>query len=168
MPGSFSRNLLRLELGHKGGKLEIFAVHLKSQHGEDRGLEQRIEEVRRLAALVRHRACVVLGDFNGILIRGEHQFEYGPFLELPFTDVLEAIGIPPEARRTHYYFGPRANFAQLDYIFLSEDIEVLGGGVLEEEIPINREQRNRLPSDHLFITATIRPGARGVSLPRPA
>jgi endonuclease/exonuclease/phosphatase family metal-dependent hydrolase len=157
MPGAFSRNLLRLDLGAEGGNLELFAVHLKSQHGEDRGLEQRIREVERLCSLVRTRNCVVLGDFNGILIRGEHQFEYGPLLELPFTDVLEAVGIPSDERRTHYYFGPRANFAQLDYIFCTEDIEVLDAGVIEGEIPINREQRNRLPSDHLFIRAIIRP-----------
>jgi len=157
MPGDFSRNLLRLDLGPEGGNLEVFAVHLKSQHGEDRGLEQRIAEVERLRSLVRLRNCVVLGDFNGILIRGEHQFEYEPFLELPFTDVLEIVGIPPDARRTHYYFGREPNFTQLDYIFCSDDIDVLDAGVLEGEIPINREQRAKLPSDHLFIYATIVP-----------
>jgi endonuclease/exonuclease/phosphatase family metal-dependent hydrolase len=162
MPGAFSRNLLRLDLGEEAGGLEVFAVHLKSQHGEDRGLEQRIAEVERLRSLVRRRNCVVMGDFNGILIRGEAQFEYEPFLALPFRDVLEAVGVPAEARRTHYYFGPAPNFAQLDYIFVSEDLEVLDGGVIEGEIPINRAQRARLPSDHLFITATIRPS--GASL----
>jgi len=157
MPGAFSRNLLRLDLGPEGGNLEVFAVHLKSQHGEDRGLEQRIREIERLTSLVRTRNCVVLGDFNGILIRGEHQFEYGPFLELPFTDVLEIVGVAPDKRRTHYYFGPRPNFVQLDYIFCTPDIEVLDASVIEGEIPINREQRARLPSDHLFIRATIKP-----------
>jgi endonuclease/exonuclease/phosphatase family metal-dependent hydrolase len=160
MPGDFSRNLLRLDLGEEGGNLEVFALHLKSQHGEDRGLEQRIREVERLASLVRTRNCVVLGDFNGILIRGEHQFEYGPFLDLPFRDVLDIVGVPPEARRTHYYFGPRANFVQLDYIFCTPDLEVLEAGVIEGEIPVNREQRNRLPSDHLFIQATISPSGQ--------
>jgi endonuclease/exonuclease/phosphatase family metal-dependent hydrolase len=160
MHGAFSRNLLRLDLGKEGGDLELFAVHLKSQHGEDRGLEQRIREVERLSSLVRTRNCVVLGDFNGILIRGEQQFEYSPFLELPFRDVLEAVGIPAEKRRTHYHFGPRPNFAQLDYIFCSQDVEVLDAGVIEAEIPLNREQRSRLPSDHLFIRAIIRPGCK--------
>ncbi|MEI6385977.1 MAG: endonuclease/exonuclease/phosphatase family protein [Spirochaetota bacterium] len=163
MPGAFSRNLLRLDLGSGGGDLEVFAVHLKSQYGEDRGLARRIEEVGILSSLVRRENCVVLGDFNGILIRGEAQFEYDAFLGLPFTDVLETVGVPPEARRTHYHFGPRANFAQLDYIFCSADIEVLEAGVIEGEIPINREQRNRLPSDHLFITATIVPAAPSVA-----
>ena len=157
IPGAFSRNLLRLDLGREGGDLEVFAVHLKSQHGQDRGLEQRILEVELLASIVRRRNCVVLGDFNGILVRGEQQFEYQPFLDLPFRDVLEAAGIPPELRRTHYYFGPEPNFVQLDYIFCSNDVQILDSGVLEGEIPINREQRNRLPSDHLFIRATIRP-----------
>jgi endonuclease/exonuclease/phosphatase family metal-dependent hydrolase len=157
MPGSFSRNMMRLDLGPEGGGLLVFLVHLKSQHGNDRGLERRILEVERLRSFVRKRACVVMGDFNGILIRGEAQFEYGPFLELPLRDVLEAVGVPAEERRTHYHFGPKPNFAQLDYIFCSEDIEVLDAGVIEGEIPINREQRNRLPSDHLFIRATILP-----------
>ena len=157
IPGAFSRNLLRLDLGRAGGNLEVFAVHLKSQHGQDRGLEQRIHEVELLASIVRQRNCVVLGDFNGILIRGEQQFEYQPFLDLPFRDVLEAASIPPELRRTHYYFGPEPNFAQLDYIFCSNDIQILDCAVIEGEIPINREQRRRLPSDHLFIRATIRP-----------
>jgi len=159
LPGAFSRNLLHLELGPEGGDLEVFAVHLKSQYGDDRGLEQRIAEVERLTSLVRRHNCVVLGDFNGILIRGEHQFEYGPFLELPFADVLETVGIPPDARRTHYYFGREPNFTQLDYIFCTGDIEVIDAGVLEGEIPINREQRALLPSDHLFIHARIRPAS---------
>jgi len=158
MSGEFSRNLLCLDLGPEGGDLEVFALHLKSQYGGDRGIERRMREVERLAAIVRTRNCVVLGDFNGILISGEHQFEYGPFLDLPFRDVLEAVGIPPDERRTHYHFGPRANFAQLDYIFCTPDIEILDAGVIEGDIPLNREQRSRLPSDHLFIYATIVPG----------
>ncbi len=157
MSGSFSRNLLRLDLGSEGGGLAVFVVHLKSQYGPDRGLEQRIREVERLRSLVRTRNCVVMGDFNGILIRGEHQFEYSPFLELPFIDVLEAVGIPVEKRRTHYHFSPKPNFAQLDYIFCSEDIEVLDAGVIEGAIPLNRAQRALLPSDHLFIRANILP-----------
>jgi endonuclease/exonuclease/phosphatase family metal-dependent hydrolase len=170
MPGSFSRNLLKLDLGPSGGGLEVFVVHLKSQYGPDRGLEQRIWEVEKLRSLVRPRSCIVMGDFNGILIRGEEQFEYRPFLELPFRDVLEAVGIPPEKRRTHYHFGPAPNFAQLDYIFCSEDIEVQGARVLEGEIPINRAQRNLLPSDHLFISARIRlsTGLEGASPSRRA
>jgi endonuclease/exonuclease/phosphatase family metal-dependent hydrolase len=132
-------------------------VHLKSQHGEDRGLAQRILEVETLSRAVRDRLCVVMGDFNGILIRGEAQFEYERFLELPFRDVLEAVGVPVDERRTHYHFGPEPNFAQLDYIFCSEDLEVIEAEAIEGEIPLNREQRRRLPSDHLFISATIRP-----------
>jgi endonuclease/exonuclease/phosphatase family metal-dependent hydrolase len=166
VPGAFSRNLLRLDLGREGGDLEIFAVHLKSQYGQDRGLEQRIREVELLAATVRRHNCVVLGDFNGILIRGEQQFEYEPFLELPFRDVLEAAGIPPDQRRTHYYFGPEPNFAQLDYIFCSSDVQILDSGVVEGEIPINREQRRRLPSDHLFIWARLRPAGPWTRLAR--
>jgi hypothetical protein len=162
MSGEFSRNLLCLDLGPEGGDLEVFALHLKSQYGGDRGIERRMREIERLAAIVRTRNCVVLGDFNGILISGEHQFEYGPFLDLPFRDVLEAVGIPPDERRTHYHFGPRANFAQLDYIFCTPDIEILDAGVIEGDIPINREQRSRLPSDHLFIYATIVPATLGM------
>lgn len=164
MPGAFSRNLLRLSLEGRGGEgeggdLEVFVVHLKSQHGEDRGIGQRMREVGLLASLVRTTNCVVMGDFNGILLRGESQFEYEAFLDLPFRDVLEAVGIPAAERRTHYHFSPAPNFAQLDYIFCSPDIEVLDAAVLEEEIPLNRAQRNRLPSDHLFIEATIGPRA---------
>lgn len=165
MPGAFSRNLMKLELGPEGGGLEVFVVHLKSQHGEDRGLGQRIREVERLCSLVRRRSCVVMGDFNGVLIRGEHQFEYGPFLDLPFRDVLEAVGVPTEKRRTHYHFGPRPNFTQLDYIFCSNDIEVADAGVIEGEIPLNRAQRDRLPSDHLFIQARIGPKNEGEPVP---
>jgi len=162
MGGSFSRNLLRLDLGREGGSLAVFVVHLKSQHGADRGIEQRIREIIRLCALVRTRNCVIMGDFNGIAIRGEQQFEYDPILALPFRDVLEAVGIPPEKRRTHYYFGGRsANFAQLDYIFCSNDIAVIDAAVIEGEIPINRAQRDCLPSDHLFLRATIVPGGAG-------
>ncbi len=158
MGGSFSRNLLRLDLGREGGSLSVFVVHLKSQIGADRGIEQRLREVEKLCALVRTRNCVIMGDFNGIAIRGEQQFEYDPILALPFRDVLEAAGIPTEKRRTHYYFGGGVpNFAQLDYIFCSNDIEIVDAGVIEGEIPLNNAQRNCLPSDHLFIRASIIP-----------
>jgi endonuclease/exonuclease/phosphatase family metal-dependent hydrolase len=155
VPGEFSRNLLRLDLGDEGGGLEVFVLHLKSQRGEDFGLDRRVDEVAHLAGLVRTRKCVVMGDFNGVLIRGMHQFEYDRFLDLPFYDVLAAVGIPPERRRTHYYFGNGARFSQLDYIFCSHDIEVLDAGVVEDEVPRSRAERNRLPSDHLFIRATL-------------
>ena len=49
------------------------------------------------------------------------------------------------------------NFVQLDYIFCTHDIEVLDAGVIEESVPLNRAERDRLPSDHLFIRATIDP-----------
>jgi endonuclease/exonuclease/phosphatase family metal-dependent hydrolase len=153
--GSFSRNLLRIDLGEEGGDLEIFVLHLKSQRGEDQGIEWRLGEVERLCSAVRTRKCVVMGDFNGILIRGMHQFEYEKFLELPFCDVLAAVGIPPGLRRTHYYFGKGKHFSQLDYIFCTHDIEVLDAGVLEEAVPQNRAERDRLPSDHAFVRAII-------------
>ena len=155
MDGPFSRNLLKLDLGKRGDGLEVFIVHLKSQHGEDKGIDRRIAEVDRLASLVRHRKCVVMGDFNGILIRGMHQFEYESFLALPFSDVLASVGIPPEQRRTHYYFGSGRNFAQLDYIFCTHDIEVLDAGIIEDSAPMSREERDLLPSDHAFIRAVI-------------
>lgn len=155
--GAFSRNLLMLDLGRKGAGLRVFIVHLKAQYGEDHGLEQRTAEVQRLCEIVRHRKCLVMGDFNGILIRGHHQFEYESFLELPFYDVLAAVGIPPEKRRTHYYFGNGSNFSQLDYIFCTHDIHVEDASVLEDGIPQNRQERSRLPSDHLFLRAKIFP-----------
>jgi endonuclease/exonuclease/phosphatase family metal-dependent hydrolase len=153
--GAFSRNLLRLDLGPEGGDLEVFVLHLKSQRGDDWGIDRRMEEIERVASLVRTKKCIVMGDFNGVLIRGMHQFEYDRFLDLPFCDVLAAVGVPPEKRRTHYYFGNGATFSQLDYIFCTHDIEIVDAGVVEDEIPRNRQERNRLPSDHLFIRATV-------------
>ncbi|MFH2115374.1 MAG: endonuclease/exonuclease/phosphatase family protein, partial [Spirochaetota bacterium] len=150
MAGAFSRNLLKVRLGLPAGQeleprqelkpgqrpfsteLVIFVVHLKSQYGDDLGIEKRIWEVRQLARLLGRRRCIVLGDFNGILIRGEHQFEFDPLMELPFRDVQEALGIPVPQRFTHFYFGVRPNFSQLDYILCSSDIEVLDGGVMAD------------------------------------
>lgn len=155
--GPFSRNVLELRLARGDERLRIVVVHLKSQSGQDRGIPQRVAEVERLCEVVAPPACVVMGDFNGILIRGEAEFEYEPFLELPFRDVLEATGVPPGARFTHYYFrGGEPSFSQLDYIFCSNDLEVTGGGVIAELVPLNYEQRRRLPSDHAFIWAAIR------------
>ncbi len=156
-PGDFSRNLLEVRLCDGNFELRVFVVHLKSQHGDDLGIGKRIEEVQTLSRLVARERCVVMGDFNGILIRGEHQFEYEPFLALPFRDVLEALGVPPEERFSHFYFGRGPNFAQLDYIFCSNDLEILSGGTVVDDIPLTRAERARLPSDHLFITATVRP-----------
>jgi endonuclease/exonuclease/phosphatase family metal-dependent hydrolase len=157
MEGEFSRNLLKLELGPGGGWRDVFVLHLKSQYGDDQGISRRMEEVKKLCALLSRRKCVVMGDFNGILIRGMHQFEYERFLDLPFCDVLAAVGVPPAERHTHYYFGNGARFSQLDYIFCTHDIETLEAGVIEGLIPQNRFERNRLPSDHLFIRAIIQP-----------
>lgn len=157
--GAFSRNLLELRLSSGGRTLKVFVVHLKSQYGQDRGLEKRIEEVRQLCSVVDRRDCVVLGDFNGILIRGQAQFEFEPFLELPFRDVLEAMDVPAGARFSHFYFNSgEASFSQLDYIFCSEDIAVLDGRALADMVPLNYAQRRRLPSDHVFLAATIRHG----------
>jgi len=153
--GDFARNLLRLSLGLDGGGVEVFVVHLKSQFGSDWGIEHRIKEVRRLAGLVRPHRCIVMGDFNGIAIRGQAQFEYEPFLELGMVDVLETVGVPADHRRTHYHFGPEPHFTQLDYLFCTPDLGVLEAGVIEGEIPINRSQRNFLPSDHLMLWARV-------------
>jgi len=153
--GDFSRNLLRLELGSKGGGLTVFVTHLKSQRGDDRGLEFRVDEVRRLAALVPRRRAVVMGDFNGILIRGMNQFEYDPFLELPLSDVLAAVGVPPQERRTHWFFGAGSRGSQLDYVFCTHDIEVVEASVIGFGEPTNRAERDRLASDHMFLRAKI-------------
>lgn len=167
MPGAFSRNLLKLSLGMDQGGVEVFVVHLKSQFGQDRGIAQRMQEIEKLCRLVRPLRCIVMGDFNGIVIRGEAQFEYEPFLALPFRDVLEVVGVPADQRRTHYHFGPEPHFTQLDYIFCSQDLTVVEAGVIEGEIPLNRAQRNFLPSDHLMLWARVRLGAREPEVPAP-
>ena len=154
--GTYSRNLLELNLSGDGRTLRVFIVHLKSQYGQDHGLERRIEEVKQLSSLVDRHDCVVMGDFNGIAIRGHAQFEFEPFLELPFRDVLEAMDVPVGARFSHFYFNAgAASFSQLDYIFCSNDITILDGRALADMVPINYAQRRRLPSDHVFLTATI-------------
>lgn len=155
VPGAFARNVLRLNLGASAGHLQVFVVHLKSQLGSDWGLEHRLKEVAWLSSMVPTTRCIVMGDFNGILIPGQAQFEYQAFLRLPFRDVLEAVGVPVEQRRTHYHFGREPHFTQLDYIFVSNDLAVTKAHVLEGPIPLNREQRNFLPSDHLMIQATV-------------
>ena len=155
MPGAFARNVLKIDLDTSGGHLQVFVVHLKSQLGSDWGLEHRLKEVAWLSSMVPTTRCIVMGDFNGILIPGQAQFEYEAFLKLPFRDVLEAVGVPVEQRRTHYHFGKEPHFTQLDYIFVSNDLMVPRASVMEAEIPLNREQRNFLPSDHLMIQATV-------------
>lgn len=159
VPGSFSRNLLRLELALRpedgGGRLAVFAVHLKSQIGDDLGIDQRMEEARRLAELVPKTRCVIMGDFNGILIPGQAQFEFGPLMALPFRDALEELGVPPDERVTHYYFGPKPNFTQLDYILCSSDIKIIDGGTMPGLVPWNAAERRRLPSDHVPIYAVV-------------
>lgn len=153
--GSFARNLLKLNLGPAGGGIEIFVVHLKSQHGADRGLEHRIREIKMLSSIVGTTKTIVMGDFNGIAIRGEAQFEYLPFLDLPFVDALEAMGLPADSRRTHYYFDPAPRFTQLDYLFCTVDLKVRHARAIEGLIPLNAHQRSLLPSDHLMLEATL-------------
>ncbi|HAE22986.1 MAG TPA: hypothetical protein DCG47_11770 [Spirochaetaceae bacterium] len=155
MRGDFSRNMLRVRVRADGFELDLFVVHLKSPLGPDLGIERRVEEVRQLCRLVSRSKCVVLGDFNGIVIRGEQQFEFDPFLALPFRDVLEELRIPVKSRYTHFYFNGGPSFNQLDYIFCSNDLAILGGGAIADIIPLNYEQRSRLPSDHLFLKAII-------------
>ncbi len=153
--GVFTRNLLRVNLGQAAGNLQLFVVHLKSQHGADFSLAQRIDEVLALAAIVPKKNCVICGDFNGLAVRGMNQFEYEPFLALPFRDVLEVMNIPLEQRRTHYFFDTEPRFTQLDYIFCSNDLKINDGGVIESGIPITKKQRGFLNSDHLPIWAEV-------------
>lgn len=155
MPGNFSRNMLKVSLLSDGVALSFFVVHLKSPLGPDLGIERRAQEVLRLCELVGRTKCVVLGDFNGILIPGEQQFEFEPFLALNFRDVLEAQRLPSESRYTHFYFSDGPRFNQLDYIFCSNDLSVLSGGTILDMIPLTFEQRTHLPSDHLFLKAVI-------------
>lgn len=162
MSKAFSRNLLRLDLGPAGGNISVFVVHLKAQHGSDMGIEQRVVEIQRLCDLVRHRNCIIMGDFNGIMIRGMHQFEFEPLLALPFRDVLEESGIPPEKRHTHYYFDRGPSHNQLDYILCSNDLRIIHAEVIEGEVPLNMGERNWLPSDHLMVRATVASGSMAV------
>lgn len=158
VPGAFSRNLMEVTLASGGSTLRVFVVHLKSQYGQDRGIAQRMLEVAQLCTLAAPPNCVVLGDFNGVLVPGQTEFEYEPFTALPFRDVLEAMGVPPGARFSHYYFnGSAPSFSQLDYIFCSNDMDIRDGGVLADLVPINYAQRRRLPSDHAFVWAAVRP-----------
>lgn len=155
----FSRNLLRLALRKGDTALCLYVAHLKSQLGEDRGIARRMAEVGALAGRVERKACVVMGDFNGLAVRGLAQFEFEPFLALPFRDVLEATGVPAAARFTHFRFERgRESFNQLDYIFCSDDLAVTGGGVAADFVPLNYEQRRRLPSDHAPLWAEVRLG----------
>jgi len=156
--GTFSRNLLEIKLALGPTKLRFYVVHLKSHYGQENGIEIRMKEVEQLSRLVPTHNCVVMGDFNGILIKGEHQFEFEPLLTLPFRDVLEALGVPESERVTHYFFAPEPHFNQLDYILCSNDLQILDGGTVVDFVPMNRDERLLLPSDHLFLTATIRPG----------
>ncbi len=156
--GAFSRNLLEVQLRFGSSDLTFFVVHLKSHYGLENGIDIRMNEVQQLCHILPTRNCVVMGDFNGILIPGEHQFEFEPFLALPFRDVLEALGVPPAERVTHYYFTPQPHFNQLDYIFCSNDIQILDGGTIADFVPATRDERLWLPSDHVFLSATIRPG----------
>lgn len=162
----FSRNLLELKLRLDGRPFTFLLVHLKSQAGSEGGIAIRQAEVAQLCRIARTRNCVVMGDFNGILVPGMQQFEFEPFLALPFRDVLEALGLPVERRATHFYFDPRPSFNQLDYIFCSNDVQILDGGVLCPFVPANFDERRWLPSDHALVHATIRPG-RGVDAAAP-
>lgn len=157
LPGRFARNLLHLKLGSRFPGLQVFVVHLKSTLGQDFGLAQRMEEIRQLSSVAPARRALLMGDFNGLMIPGQAQFEFEPLLTLPYQDVLEAVGQPREHRRTHYHFGPEPAFNQLDYILCSLDLKVLRAGVIEEQIPLNRRQRDFLPSDHLMIWADLEP-----------
>lgn len=156
--GGFSRNLLEIRLIMAGVEIKIFVLHLKSQGGQENGIEMRVAEVQQLCRIVAPRQCIVMGDFNGILIPGLHQFEFEPFLALPYRDVLEAMGVEPADRVTHYYFADKPHFNQLDYIFCSNDLQILDGGTIVDFVPESFEERLWLPSDHIFLTATIRPG----------
>jgi endonuclease/exonuclease/phosphatase family metal-dependent hydrolase len=158
--GVFSRNLLEVRLRFGSRDLTFFVVHLKSHYGLENGIDIRMGEIQQLCRILPRRDCLVMGDFNGIAIPGEHQFEFEPLLALPFRDVLEAMGVPPAERVTHYYFAPQPHFNQLDYIFCSNDVQILEAATVVDFVPATRDERLWLPSDHVFLTATIRPGRK--------
>jgi endonuclease/exonuclease/phosphatase family metal-dependent hydrolase len=159
--GRFSRNLLELNLRAGRESLRVYVLHLKSHRGTELGIEERVAEVRQLASILPREGCVVMGDFNGILVPGQAQFEFEPLLDLPLRDVLEARGAPRESRFTHFYFAPEPRFNQLDYILCTNDIEVLRAKALVDFVPMTRGERDHLPSDHVPLFAQLRLGRPG-------
>lgn len=170
----FSRNLMQFTC-YKNNECVItfFVMHLKSQNGDDFGIDQRYQEIKKIVELIeavrfQDKPIVLMGDFNGIAIRGESQFEYDNLLALPYSDVHEIKNTPVNLRYTHYHFhqNKQSNFHQLDYIFIQDKFKDLvdlseSGSILykkDNEIiePLSfDERRNLLPSDHLFLKMTL-------------
>jgi len=159
--GTFSRNLLEMRLSWGRHELRVFVVHLKSQGGMENGIDLRVAEVAQLCRKLPWRNCLVMGDFNGIVQREQAQFEFEPFLALPFRDVLEAMGMPLAERVTHYFFwNDKPHFNQLDYIFCSNDVQILDAATVVDFVPESYAERLWLPSDHVMLTAKIRPARK--------
>jgi endonuclease/exonuclease/phosphatase family metal-dependent hydrolase len=166
----FSRNLMQFTC-YKGDDccVTFFVVHLKSQNGDDFGIDQRYNEIKTIVEIIENvehqdKPILLMGDFNGIAIRGESQFEYDLLLNLPISDVHEIIGTPIEKRYTHYHFlqNKQNNFHQLDYIFIQDKFKDLvekdgSGSILYEKDgliiePLSFDERRALmPSDHIFL-----------------
>lgn len=172
---SFSRNLMQFTcFKDQQCVLTIFTLHLKSQNGNDNGIDQRYNEVKKITKLiskVKHqdKPIIVMGDFNGIAIKGHSQFEFDSFLSLPFKDVLDILNIPVDQRHTHYHFNDnKPNFHQLDYIFIQESfaniIDQDNSGVIPYKDPDGLkiepisfdDRRKNFPSDHVFLKMSLK------------
>ena len=131
--GGFRTKSAQTHRGQERGGVEIFVVHLKSQFGQDRGLEHRIREIEKLCSLVGHKNASSWGTSTAFS---------SP--ERPSSSTSRSSAAVPrcsrgdrntaEQRRTHYHFGPEPHFTHWQHL-LFNNLQVIEAGVVEEIFP---------------------------------
>lgn len=178
----FSRDVVELYLsqGEAPAFLQIFLTHLKSRLDPERidpnGFERRQAELKTLLDIYeesrsqRKVPTIVAGDFNGNASRVNTDEEFKEiYSRTDLLDVLEVCQLPIEERATFYQVrnGGRAEGRQIDYAFLSKELQPLlraqSSYVYQyknhrgEIIPPPRslDAKLQLPSDHYPLVFEI-------------
>jgi hypothetical protein len=132
----FSRTVNKLSIlrEDKTVLLNIFGVHLKSKRDGPNdwvSTEIRYKEVKALIALLKSNdkkyqvPYILAGDFNGNASLQSPDFEFDNFYEeLDLKDVHDIKDSELQDRYSHIHFTQNdINYNQLDYIFLSKDLQ---------------------------------------------
>lgn len=173
---NMSRNLMEFKL-YKDGILSYIVIvcHLKSHRGHDNGIDKRYQEVKSIISLYHELESkntnipiLIMGDFNGIAIKGQNQFEFDSiYYDTDLEDCLEITNYPLENRITHIGFdqNQKAKTIQLDYIFISKKFSNIIKDCsiyinLDDQgnplIPKNYDERRKYnSSDHFPLILTI-------------
>ena len=143
----FSRDCLVVDADSNGKTLTLFVNHFKSMlGGRDQTKKKRVEQAKRVAALVDERFAAVNFNANFVVL-GDLNDYIDP--KTGIRDIVEHPGVEnvlnrlPEADRWTHYFNGQNEYRQLDYLLLSKGLAQQNQGqpqVMRKGLPFRADR----------------------------